>query len=96
MVAVADPDFVARQVMSALLTLTKTATGQPRRITSVGRLPLTIILPRPHASLGYQLMCDYVCVESDRELKRAMELNPNYARENLLRWRWVGYFSREY
>jgi Tfp pilus assembly protein PilF len=42
-------------------------------------------LAEAHASLGYQLMCDYAWVESERELKRAMELNPNYPRENLLR-----------
>src|SRR5437016_935650 len=35
-------------------------------------------LAEAHASLGYQYMCSQDWAASERELKRAMELNPNY------------------
>jgi len=35
-------------------------------------------LAEAHASLGYQYMCSYDWIASERELKRAQQLNPNY------------------
>jgi TolB-like protein/Tfp pilus assembly protein PilF len=52
---------------------------RPRKKEYIRRaLEIDDNLAEAHASLGYQYMCFYDWVASERELKRAQELNPNY------------------
>src|SRR5262249_3178244 len=73
-----DPNFALGYVGLAEFV------GQQDRVKSreyiTRALALDNQLAEAHANLGYQYMVyDYNWVESERELKRAIELNPNYA-----------------
>ncbi len=54
--------------------------NRPQKLEYINRaLAIDPDLAEAHASLGYQLMCKQDWAASERELKKAEELNPNYA-----------------